>query len=158
MFLDLLEVFLSVFAKQSYLTLLVPRMHAVLQFLRFSFYDPDSMLSIILWCLTLKMINSSHQCLVDSFDVTCSNTPCCTKVDILLYKMSMWSSLGSRTNPQFYRSLLSAQMQILRALCIYIIMFVFFLNVINLVLLFKIVSFEGGVGMYITEEKRVDVL
>lgn len=80
-------------------------------------YDCDVILS--------EMINSSHQCLADGSDVTCRNTPRCTNVDVLLYKMSMWLSLGSRTNLSFYTSFLSARTQIFRALCIYIIMFVF---------------------------------
>lgn len=48
--------------------------------------------------LLSEMTDSSHQCLADGFDVICRNTPCCTKVDVLLYKMSLWLSLGSSTN------------------------------------------------------------
>lgn len=100
---------------------------AISYFCFFSLCDPQFyIVHITVVSCSRKLILHTSVSLHD-FDVAYRNTPCRTKVDVLLYKMSMWLSLGSRTN--LYRSLLSARMQILRAVCICIIMFVFFLSV-----------------------------
>lgn len=127
-FSDLLNIFVNVFTKQSYLTFLSQEQFPSSAF---QFVRPKFCIIHIFWCLTLRNYQFSTPVLLHDFDITYRSTPCSTKAAVLLYKMSVWLSLGSRTNLQFCTPLLSARMQILRSVCTYIIRFIFSLKVIH---------------------------
>lgn len=77
----------SQFAKQSYLILLVLRMEFPI--FPFQFVRPPT-----LYCPYITLVSYSQKLLIlhtrvslHSFDVTLQELPCCTKVDVLLYKI-----------------------------------------------------------------------